>query len=38
MIGYARGDDFVRVMTGAVESPACHNEAVKSFLAKLTWP
>ena len=38
MIGYARGDDFVRVMTGTVDTPNCRNETAKAFLAKLTWP
>ena len=38
MIGYARGDAFIRIMTGTVESPACANATTKAFLTALKWP
>jgi hypothetical protein len=38
MIGYARGTDFIRVMTSVVDDPACSNAIAKSFMAKLAWP
>jgi hypothetical protein len=38
MIGYQRGPDFIRVMSGVVEEPACANATTRSFMDKLDWP
>lgn len=38
MIGYQRGRDFVRVMTGVVDDGTCANPTMKSFMTKLDWP
>jgi hypothetical protein len=38
MLGYARGDDFIRVMTGYRDDGACRHNTVERFLAALKWP
>lgn len=38
MIGYARGADFIRVMTGYRDDAGCRHPTVDRFLERLTWP
>lgn len=38
MIGYEKGGDFVRVMTGVVEGKNCKNDVSATFMTSLKWP
>ncbi len=38
MVGYARGPDFIRVMTGYRDDGVCRHQTVERFLAALKWP
>jgi len=38
MVGYARGQDFIRVMTGYRDDGVCRHQTVEHFLAALKWP
>ena len=38
MIGYAKGGDFVRVMTGRIDDGVCSGGTGEAFLCKLIWP
>jgi len=38
MVGYAKGDDFIRVMTGYRDDGVCRHQTVERSLAALKWP
>ncbi len=38
MIGYEKGGDFIRVMTGVVEGKDCKNDVSAGFMTSLKWP